>query len=136
MLTTVVLFISLSIFVLLFCVYILFKIRKDKREFSNQVRKEIHETSHLVPKDLKVHKLHVETSVEPKHNFMKKEIDTESIKSDETKKQFEKFKVVEGLKKETRIDSDKDSNVVMPKMKYEVYKFSTAPNSFDEIKWR
>jgi hypothetical protein len=140
-LSTIILVATISTFILAVGAYILYKIREGKVRVSPERKPEYLEAEYFVPKEKKEHKIFIEEVLEPKPKTPKNVVQTDSGKSVVENQTQSKFRVVEDLTGGLGVRSVNEQEVVMPKMKFEKFVFSTddkhQQNSIDEeIKWR
>jgi uncharacterized ion transporter superfamily protein YfcC len=140
-LSTIILVATISTFILAVGAYILYKIREGKVRVSPERKPEYLEAEYFVPKEKKEHKIFIEEVIEPKQKITKNVEQTNSGKSVVENQTQSKFHVVEDLAKGLDAKSIHNREVVMPKMKFEKFVFSTdnqhQQNSVqEEIKWR
>ena len=140
-LSTIILVATISTFILAVGAYILYKIREGKVRVSPERKPEYLEAEYFVPKEKKEHKIFIEEVIEPKQKITKNVEQTNSGKSVVENQAQSKFHVVEDLAGSLDVSSGYEKEVVMPKMKFEKFVFSTEnqhqQNSVqEEIKWR
>lgn len=140
-LSTIILVATISTFILAVGAYILYKIREGKVRVSPERKPEYLEAEYFVPKEKKEHKIFIEEVIEPKQKFTKNVEQTNSGKSVVENQAQSKFHVMENLAGDLDARTSHEQGVVMPKMKFEKFDFSTdnqhQQNSVqEEIKWR
>lgn len=140
-LSTIILVATISTFILAVGAYILYKIREGKVRVSPERKPEYLEAEYFVPKEKKEHKIFIEEVIEPKQKNTKNVEQTNSGKSVVENQAQSKFHVVEDLAEGFDARFSHEQKVVMPKMKFEKFDFSTdnqhQQNSVqEEIKWR
>lgn len=140
-LSTIILVATISTFILAVGAYILYKIREGKVRVSPEKKPEYLEAEYFMPKEKKEHKIFIEEVLEPKQKTPKNVEQRDSGKSVIENQAQSKFHVVDDVTGGLGVKSVHEQEVVMPKMKFEKFVFSTdnqhQQNSVhEEIKWR